>query len=130
MSSYDENLIAEYRKTGGNMGGRSLLLLTTIGAKSGQERVKPLAYTTDNERYIIIASKAGAPDHPAWYYNILANPVMKVEIGSETFQVRASVAQGQERERLFANMVAQMPQFAEYQQKTSRQLPVIILERI
>jgi deazaflavin-dependent oxidoreductase (nitroreductase family) len=136
MSNYNDfnqTLIAEFRANGGKVGGQfanaPLLLLTTTGAKSGQLRTTPLAYTTDGNRVVIIASKGGAPTNPDWYYNLLANPTVTVEIGNERFKAQAVATSGQERERLFAKMAEQMPGFAEYQQKTSRQIPVVVLER-
>ena len=134
FNNFNQTVITEFRGNGGKVGGpfanMSLLLLTTIGAKSGQPRIAPLAYTTDGDHFIIIASKAGAPTNPDWYYNLLANPSVTVEIGQERFQARAAIAEGQERERLYAQMGAQLPQFLEYQQKTSRQIPIVVLERI
>jgi deazaflavin-dependent oxidoreductase (nitroreductase family) len=107
-----------------------LLLLTTIGAKSGQARVNPAAYTTDGDRLIIIASKGGAPTNPDWYYNLKANPIVTIELGREQFQARAVVAEGAERDRLFTQMAEVMPGFADYQRNTDRQIPVIVLERM
>ena len=133
-NDYNQAIIAEFRANGGEVGGRvagrPLLLLTTVGAKSGKERISPLAYTTDGERLVIMASKAGAPTNPDWYYNLLANPLVTVERGAERFQARAMVTADAERARLFEQMTAQMPGFAAYQEKTSRQIPVIVLERI
>lgn len=124
-------IIEEFRANGGKVGGgfagRDLLLLHTIGAKSGQERVNPVAYVRDGERLVVIASKGGAPTNPSWYYNILAHPLLSVEVGSEQFQVRATVAEEPERTRLYDKMVAVMPAFAEYRVKTTRAIPVIIL---
>jgi deazaflavin-dependent oxidoreductase (nitroreductase family) len=134
FNDFNQTVITEFRANGGKVGGpfanTPLLLLTTIGAKSGQPRIAPLAYTTDGDHFIVIASKAGAPTNPDWYYNLLANPTVTIEIGQERFQVRASIAEGQERERLYAQVGAQLPQFLEYQQNTSRQIPVVVLERI
>ncbi len=134
FNNFNQTVIAEFHANGGKVGGpfanTPLLLLTTIGAKSGQPRTTPLAYITDGDHFIIIASKAGAPTNPDWYHNLLANPVVTVEIGDERFQARAVVAEGQERKRLYAQMAARLPQFAEYQQKTSRQIPAVVLERI
>jgi deazaflavin-dependent oxidoreductase (nitroreductase family) len=112
--------------------GARLLLLTTTGARSGQTRVNPLAFTRDGENYVVIASKGGAPSHPDWYHNVVANPAVTVEVstreGARRFAARARVAEGAERERLFAAQAAIMPGFAEYQRKTSREIPVIVLE--
>jgi deazaflavin-dependent oxidoreductase (nitroreductase family) len=91
--------------------------------------VSPLAYTTDNGRWVVIASKGGAPTHPDWFHNLRANPEVTVEVGTETFPARATVVEGEERKRLFDQMAAKMPNFAEYQRNTTRQLPVIVLER-
>lgn len=132
-NDFNQQVIAEFRANGGKVGGpfagSPMLLLTTTGAKSGQSRTTPLVYTTDGDRIVIIASKGGAPTNPAWYHNLVANPTATVEIGTETFQARATVAEGAERERLFNQQAAQMPGFAEYQKKTTRQIPVVILER-
>ena len=133
MNVFNEAVITEFRANNGKVGGQfaniPLLLLTTTGAKSGQPRINPLAYTTDGDRIIILASKAGAPTNPDWYHNLIANPTVTVEIGNERFQAQASVAQGQERERLYAQVLERLPWFADYQRKTSRQIPIIILER-
>jgi len=136
MANWNEAIIKEFHsKAGKGVGpfGDQLMLLTTTGARSGEERISPLMYHRDGERYVIVASKAGAPDHPGWYHNLKANPVATVEVGAdtgtETFEVRAREAEGEERERLFAERVAIAPGFGEYQRKTSRKIPVMILER-
>ena len=127
-------IIQEFRanagKVGGPFAGRSLLLLHTIGAKSGQPRINPVACIRDGDRLVIIASKGGAPTNPDWYHNLLANPLVTVETGTEQFQARATVAAEPERTRLYNQMVAAMPGFAGYQQKTTRIIPVIILTRV
>ncbi|HEY7123789.1 MAG TPA: nitroreductase family deazaflavin-dependent oxidoreductase [Ktedonobacterales bacterium] len=124
-------VIERFRANGGKVDSHErLLLLTTTGAKSGKHYTSPIAYSTDGERLVILASKGGAPTNPDWYHNLVAHPVVTVELGAERFQARASVAEGQERERLFAQHAALMPGFAEYQQKTTRQIPVIVLTRI
>lgn len=124
-------IIQEFRanagKVGGPFAGKSLLLLHTIGAKSGQPRINPVACIRDGDRLVIIASKGGAPTNPDWYYNILANPLVSVETGTEQFQARASIAVEPERTRLYNQMVEMMPGFAEYQRKTTRVIPVVIL---
>ena len=133
VNAWNTAIINEFRANNGKVGGRfeggTLLLLHTTGARSGVERINPLAYTTDGERFIIIASKGGAPTHPDWYYNILANSAVTIEVGSEHFPARATVAEEPERTRLFEQMAAQMPGFAEYQRNTTRTIPVIVLER-
>ena len=133
-NAFNHAVIEEFRAHEGKLSGRftnrSLLLLTTVGARSGQPRTCPLAYIADGQRLIVIAAKAGAPSHPDWYRNLLVHPVVTVEVGNEHVQARARVATGEERTRLFEEMVAQTPAFAEYQDKTERQLPVIVLERL
>jgi deazaflavin-dependent oxidoreductase (nitroreductase family) len=134
VNDFNKTIIEEFRANGGKVGGQfanaTLLLLTTIGAKSGQARVNPAAYTTDGDRLIIIASKGGAPTNPDWYYNLKANPIVTIELGREQFQARAVVAEGAERDRLFTQMAEVMPGFADYQRNTDRQIPVIVLERM
>jgi len=124
-------IVDEFRsnegKVGGRFEGRTLLLLHTKGAKSQQERINPLAYVKDGDRFVVIASKGGAPIHPDWYYNILANPLVTVEVGTEMFQARATVTEEPERTRLYDKMVQVMPGFAEYRRKTTRTIPVIVL---
>ena len=128
----NRNVINEFRANGGIVGDGKIphVLLTTTGAKSGLTRVNPLNYSTDGERIIVIASKGGASTHPDWYYNLVAHPEVTVEVGTQRFQARARVAEGEEHERLFNAQAAQMPYFAGYQKKTTRQIPVIILEKI
>ena len=137
MSSWNEATIREFRtKSGKNVGpfGDRLLLLTTRGARSGNEYTTPLMYHRDGERYVVIASKMGAPDNPGWYHNLTANPVAKVEVGAESgievFEVRAREAEGEERERIWADRIAIAPAFRDYERRTSRRIPVMILERI
>jgi len=134
LNEFNQSVISEFRANQGKVGGRfanaPLLLLTTTGAKSGRTLTKPLAYTRDGDRLVVIASFAGAPKNPAWYNNLVANPVATVELGSERFQVRAGATAGEERQRLFDGQAKQMPVFAEYQQKTTRQIPVLVLTRI
>jgi len=135
MSDFNQATIKEFRansgKVGGYFAGANMLLLHTIGAKSGQARTNPLVYVTDGDRLVVIASKGGADSNPDWYYNVLANPTVTVELGSEQFQARATpVTQEPERSRLYAKMVAHRPGFAEYEQKTRRKIPAIVLERV
>jgi deazaflavin-dependent oxidoreductase (nitroreductase family) len=135
-NGYDRNraIIEEFRanagKVGGYFAGKTLLILHTVGAKSGQERVNPTAYIQDGDRYVIIASKGGAPDNPNWYHNLLAHPLVTVEVGSEIFQAQAEVAAEPERTRLYNKMAEMLPSFTEYRQKTTRVIPVIILSRV
>ena len=131
VNDWNKKIIEEFRanggKVGGNFAGRTLLLLHTTGAKSGEERINPVAYTKDGERLVIIASKGGAPKNPDWYYNIVANPQITVEVGTEKFAVDSTVAVEPERTRLYDQMVEVMPGFGEYRLKTTRQIPVIVL---
>ena len=127
-------IIEEFRandgKVGGNFAGAPLLLLTTTGAKSGQQRTSPVVYTTDGDRLVIIASYAGRPTNPAWFNNLVANPEVTVEVPGETYSARAVVAAGEYRDRLYAAQAELMPAFNDYQAKTNRQIPVVTLERI
>jgi deazaflavin-dependent oxidoreductase (nitroreductase family) len=131
---WNKAIIEEFRANGGKVGGmfagRTLLLLHTSGAKSGQPRINPVAYVKDGDRFVIIASKGGAPTNPDWYYNLVAHPDVTVEVGTEQLQVHATVAAEPERTRLYQQMVAMMPGFAEYEQKTTRKIPVFILTRV
>jgi deazaflavin-dependent oxidoreductase (nitroreductase family) len=136
MANWNEATINEFHaKAGKGVGsfGDQLILLTTRGARSGKERITPVMFHRDGERYVVIASKGGAPDHPAWYRNLKANALARVEVGAgtgtETFEVRASEAEGEERDRLYAERVAIAPGFGAYQRQTSRQIPVMLLER-
>ena len=135
MSDFNQTIIDEFRANGGTVGGyfegSNMLLLHSVGAKSGQSRSNPLVYTTDRDRLVIIASKGGADTNPDWYYNLLAHPIVTVELGTEQFQARATaITEEPERSRLYATMVAHRPGFAEYEQKTTRKIPAIILERV
>ena len=133
-NDWNKQIIEEFHANGGKVGGQfagaSLLLLHTIGAKSNQERINPLVYFKDGEHYVIAASKGGAPTNPDWYHNILAHPDVTLEVGTEHFKAHATVAQGQERDRIFADIARQAPGFGEYQKNTSRIIPIVLLERI
>ncbi len=133
-NNWNKSTIDEFRansgKVGGLFAGKTLLLLHTIGAKSEQERINPVAYVTDGDRLVIIASKGGALTHPDWYHNLLANPLVTIEVGTEQFQARAAIVSEPERTRLYNQMVKMMPAFAEYQRKTTRVIPVITLTRV
>jgi deazaflavin-dependent oxidoreductase (nitroreductase family) len=130
----NQKIIEEFRanggKVGGNFEGKSLLLLHTKGAKSGQERINPVACIRDGDRYVVIASKGGAPTHPDWFYNVFANPLVTVEVGTQTLQVRAAVAEEPERTRLYNKLVEMMPGFDDYRRRTTRLIPVIVLTPI
>ena len=131
-NDWNRQIIEEFRANGGKVGGmwegKPLLLLTTTGAKSGQRHTTPTMYLTDGDRLLVFASKGGAPTNPAWYHNLLAHPEVTVEVGPETYKATATVLSGEERDRLYARQAERFPQFAEYQAKTSRKIPVIALE--
>ncbi len=132
MSDWNTHIIEEFRANGGKVGGQfegaPLLLLHTTGARSGQERINPVMYRTDGDDLVVFASKAGADTNPDWYHNLRANPGATVEVGSDTKPVRARVASQDERDRLWAAQKKEWPGFADYETKTSRQIPVVILE--
>jgi len=134
MSDFNRAIIEEFRAHGGKVGGpfegSPVLLLTTTGARSGELRTTPVVYLPDGERMVIFASKAGAPENPAWYHNLVANPTVTVEVGVQKLQARAVVTSGEERERLFARQAEVMPQFQEYARKTTREIPVVALEPV
>ena len=131
-TDWNSKIIAEFRTSGGRVGGQfegaPLLLLHTVGAKSGQERVNPMMYLTVPGGFAVFGSKAGADTHPDWYHNLVAQPAVRAEIGAETVELTARVASGGERERIWAAQKAAVPGFADYEQQTSREIPVVILE--
>ncbi len=131
MMDFNQTVIDEFRANGGEttgpFAGAPLLLLTSTGAKSGEPRTSPVVHTRDGDRYIIIASKAGAPTNPSWYHNLIANRRATIEIGTETIQVDAAPAAGDERTRLYDAQAAVMPNFAEYATLTTREIPVLVL---
>jgi deazaflavin-dependent oxidoreductase (nitroreductase family) len=130
-ADFNAQVIEEFHATGGKPGGMfeamPLLLLHHTGAKSGNRYTNPLAYMADGDGYVIFGSKGGAPVHPAWYFNLKAHPEVTVEVGADTFDAVAREAEGEERERLYRTMAAQVPAFAEYATKTERTIPVIVL---
>ena len=130
---WNQKIIGEFRANEGRVGGyfegKPLLLLHHRGAKSGTERVNPLAYQALDEGWAVFGSKGGAPTNPDWVYNLIANPEARVEVGTETFDVKARVVDGDERERIWSKQKELMPGFADYEKKTSRPIPVVILER-
>ena len=137
-NNVNSDVVRQFRSDNGKISsgmfkGARLLLLTTTGAKSGKERINPLAFTRDGDNHVIIASKGGSPTHPDWYHNILANPEVDVEVatqsGVDQFAAHARIARGDERQRLYDAQAAVMPNFADYQKKTSREIPVVVLER-
>jgi deazaflavin-dependent oxidoreductase (nitroreductase family) len=133
LQAFNENIVDEFRANGGKVTGQfansDLLLLTTTGAKSGQQRVSPLAYFRIDDKLIIIGSFAGAPVNPAWVHNLRANPQAHVEVGADAFDVTARELPPAERDELFPKLTAAAPGFAEYQAKTSRVIPLFELQR-
>jgi deazaflavin-dependent oxidoreductase (nitroreductase family) len=131
MPDFNEQVITEFRdndgKVGGMFEGKALILLHHVGAKSGEARIAPLVYLPDGDRVVVFASKGGAPENPAWYHNLKAHPETTVEVGGSTYPVVAEEVTGDERERLYAAQVAVEPQFGDYQNKTERRIPVIVL---
>ncbi|WP_305788933.1 nitroreductase/quinone reductase family protein [Symbioplanes lichenis] len=127
---FNAQIIDEFRAKGGkgvaHFGDR-LLLLHHVGARSGAERVSPLAYFDDGERLVVVASKGGAPDNPAWYHNLKARPEATIEVGAESRSVKAVEILGDDYEQTWARVTAAMPNFAEYQTKTSRRIPLMAL---
>jgi deazaflavin-dependent oxidoreductase (nitroreductase family) len=133
-SLFGEEHVRRYRETGGEVGhrwkrGSKILLLTTKGRKSGEPRTKPLIYEQDDDRYVIVASQGGAPDHPKWYRNLEKDPDVEVQVLDDVFPARARTAEGEERERLWQLVNRQWPDYDSYQRKTEREIPVVILER-
>jgi proline iminopeptidase len=138
--SESENLFGEehvrrYRETGGTVGhiwreGSTVLLLTTTGRTSGQKRTIPLIYAKDGDRYVIVASKGGAPEHPGWYRNLVKSPDVEVQVQGEVFHAHARTAKGEERARLWRKANEVWRHYDEYATRTDREIPVIVLERL
>ena len=130
-ADFNARIIEEFRANEGVVGGMfdgvPLLLLHHTGAKSGKTRINPLAYQGDGGRYVVFASKGGAPTNPDWYHNLMAHPDVTIEVGTETLAAVASEATGEERERLFRTQVENVPQFGEYEKQAGRVIPVIVL---
>jgi deazaflavin-dependent oxidoreductase (nitroreductase family) len=138
MAESDDDLfgaehVRVYRETDGERGydwrGTTILLLTTTGRKSGEERTTPLIHRTDGDRFVVIASKGGAPEHPDWYLNLTENPEIEIQVKGERFPVEATTAEGEERERLWKLLNEDWPDYDSYQQKTDREIPVVVLTR-
>ncbi len=134
MNEANRAVIAEFRanegKVGGPFAGGTILLLTTTGRKSGNPSTTPLMYLADGDRFVVFASKAGAPTSPDWYHNLVANPRVTVEAGTEKFLANAKVITGRQRDDLYARQVVLRPVFAEYELRTTRTIPVVALERV
>ena len=133
FNDFNTQIMAEFHANSGKVGGRfeatDVLILTTTGARSGQTRWNPLVYTMDGDRFVIVASKGGASTSPDWYHNLAANSSAVIEVGSDVISVEASFASGADRDRLYAQHAARMPQFLEYAQNTTRTIPVVVLTR-
>ncbi len=129
---FGDEHVRRYRETDGEVGhiwnGVPCLLLTTTGRRTGEKRTAPLIYGEDGGRYLVVASKGGAPQHPAWYLNLDANPDVELQVGAEVFPARARTAEGEERERLWPVITAIWPAYDDYQAKTDREIPVVVLE--
>jgi deazaflavin-dependent oxidoreductase (nitroreductase family) len=135
FGDFNKGLIEDLRSHGGKatsgpFKGRDVLILTTRGAKSGEARENPLVYTRDGNHYVIVASKGGAPTHPSWFHNIVAHPEVTLEVDGARFKARAHVPDGEEYERLYKQHADINPSFYDYRQRTSRKIPVVVLEKI
>lgn len=133
VEDWNKKIVEEFRANGGRVGGQfegaPLLLLHHTGARSGAERVNPVMYQAVDGSFAVFASKGGAPTNPDWYHNLVAHPAATIEVGIETVRVQARIADGEERERIWSRQKDLYPGFADYERKTSRQIPVVILER-
>jgi deazaflavin-dependent oxidoreductase (nitroreductase family) len=134
MAEFNKKVIDEFRSSGGKVGGQfagaPMIIVTHTGAKSGKSYTTPLVFSKDGDKCVIIASKAGAPKNPSWYYNLVAHPEVTLEIGAEKFKAKATEVKGAERDRLFTEQAKMMPQFNDYAKKTARKIPVFTLERM
>jgi deazaflavin-dependent oxidoreductase (nitroreductase family) len=134
MNERNRAVIDEFRANGGKVGepyaDGTLVLLTTTGRKSGRQVTTPLMSLPDGDRVVVFASKGGAPSHPDWYGNLVANPRVTVEVGTEKYEAEAKVITGSERDALYARQVERRPVFGEYEQRTTRKIPVVALERV
>jgi len=129
MKEHNRRLVEQFRADGRRMGDSPMLVLTTVGRRTGRPHTTPMMYVRDGERLLVLASNAGAPDHPDWYLNLVANPQVTVEVDGEEYRATAVVTAGEERDRLFAGTVEQYPFFADHQAGISRTIPVVALAR-
>jgi proline iminopeptidase len=132
---FGDEHVRRYRETGGKVGhiwrrGATILLLTTTGRTTGEKRTVPLIYVQEGDRYAIVASKGGAPDHPGWYKNLEKNREVELQVGEAVFRARARDAQGEERARLWKKANESWPDYDEYAKRTTREIPVVVLERL
>ena len=131
---YGQEHVRRYRETGGEVGhiwkeGSTVLLLTTKGRKTGEDRTTPLIYARDGDDYVIVASQGGAPEHPGWYRNLTKTPEVELQVEDDVFPARARTAEGEERERLWRKANEIWPHYEEYAERTDRVIPVVVLER-
>lgn len=128
---FGQEHVRAYRETGGERGyqwrGTTILLLTTTGCSSGVDRTTPLIFRSDRDRWVVVASKGGAPDHPGWYKNLEADPDATIQVKADRIPVKAQAARGEERDRLWRKMTEVWPPYDEYQEKTEREIPVVVL---
>jgi deazaflavin-dependent oxidoreductase (nitroreductase family) len=131
LDAFNRGVIEEFRANDGRVPsmGNDILLLEHRGARSGKVRTSPLVYTTDGDRFVVIASNGGGPDDPQWYRNLVAHPEVEIEVGTERIAVRATPANGAERDRLYEAQARTYPQFQAYAEATPRQIPVVVFER-
>ncbi len=131
---FNEGILAEFRANQGKVGGlfenMNLALLTTTGAKTGRRTTTPITYFTEGRRYLLVASNFGRDHHPAWFYNVLQDPMVTLEIGTEQFRGRATITEGAERDRLFAYVSEKIPGYRKHQSGTTRIIPVVVIERV
>ncbi|ADP82177.1 nitroreductase family deazaflavin-dependent oxidoreductase [Pseudofrankia inefficax] len=134
LALFGDGHVERYLQTDGAVGhawnGVTCLLLWTVGRRTGQRRVNPLIYGRDGDDYLVIASQGGAPNHPGWYHNLLAQPEVEVQVEADRFTARARTAEGEERDRLWTLMAARWPNYDEYTKRTTRRIPVVVLERV
>jgi deazaflavin-dependent oxidoreductase (nitroreductase family) len=129
MKGHNRKVIEEFRAAGGSAHGRPMLLLTTTGARTGRAHTAPMMFIPHGDDILVVASNAGAPKHPDWYRNLVAHPVVTVEVEGEKYQATAVVPEGGERDRVFAGVVERYPFFADHQAKVTRTIPVVVLKR-
>jgi deazaflavin-dependent oxidoreductase (nitroreductase family) len=130
--AYNQGIIREFRANGGVVAQLPfpIMLLTTTGARTGKRTTTPVGFGVDGDRVYVVGSKGGGPSHPAWFHNLRANPSVTVELGGESYQARAVITQGAERDRLYGLIAAQVPAFGEYEKATDRTFPVVVLEGV
>jgi deazaflavin-dependent oxidoreductase (nitroreductase family) len=130
--AYNQGIIQAFRQNGGVVAELAfpIVLLTTTGARTGKQTTSPVGFGVDGDRVFVVGSKAGGPSHPSWFHNLRANPSVTVELGGESYQARAVITQGAERDRLYGLIAAQVPEFGEHEKSTDRTFPVVVLEGV